>query len=503
MKNGPEVCGEISDFNNNPNLQYVCTDEAEVSQLINYFGSLGMNVNVNTYCSFEPGGNYNTISGNVRFDSDNNGCDNDDLIFDNVKVSLTHGTESYSTFTNNGNYKFYTQDGSYSVSAAVENPAYFIINPTSSVFNFPSANNTTITQNFCIIPNGTHQDLEIVIAPITPARPGFEAIYQIVYRNKGNTVMSLDYGVSFFYNQHLMSFVSADITPSTIGPGGLSWNYSNLKPFESRSILVTMQINPPTDLVNPVNIGDELVFNSSVGPVGSDETQIDNYGILKQIVVGSFDPNDIQCLEGDVLSPAEIGKYLHYLIRFENTGTAAAENIVVKAEINPEDFDVNSLQLLNASHPTDTRVKGNVAEFIFKNIMLESGGHGNILLKVKSKNSLITGDSVHKKANIFFDYNFPILTNEAETVFQTLSTGEIEKQFAVKIYPNPTENILNVKGGKIIKSIQLFDVQGRILMTKIVNGTQAIIETSPYSSGTYFIRMQTENGTFTQKIVKK
>lgn len=58
MKNGPAVCGETHVLNNNPNLQYVCTDEHEVLPLINYFGTNGMNVNVNSYCSFIPGGIY-------------------------------------------------------------------------------------------------------------------------------------------------------------------------------------------------------------------------------------------------------------------------------------------------------------------------------------------------------------------------------------------------------------------------------------------------------------
>jgi uncharacterized repeat protein (TIGR01451 family) len=31
-----------------------------------------------------------------------------------------------------------------------------------------------------------------------------------------------------------------------------------------------------------------------------------------------------------------IGKYVHYIIRFENTGTFAAENIVVKELLMPQ-----------------------------------------------------------------------------------------------------------------------------------------------------------------------
>src|SRR5690606_23372616 len=98
--------------------------------------------------------------------------------------------------------------------------------------------------------------------------------------------------------QHLMSYVSASITPDTQGPGGMNWSYENLLPFESREITVTMQINTPTDIENPVNIDDVLTFTSIISPQGGDENGQDNIYILNQTVVGAFDPNDITCIEG-------------------------------------------------------------------------------------------------------------------------------------------------------------------------------------------------------------
>jgi hypothetical protein len=32
--------------------------------------------------------------------------------------------------------------------------------------------------------------MEVVIAPLTSARPGFDAVYNLVWRNKGNTTLS-------------------------------------------------------------------------------------------------------------------------------------------------------------------------------------------------------------------------------------------------------------------------------------------------------------------------
>ena len=99
----------------------------------------------------------------------------------------------------------------------------------------------------------------------------------------------------------------------------MSWDFANLLPFESRSINVIMQINAPTD-TNPVNIGDVLQFTSSIMPMAGDESTVDNLFQLNQTVVGSFDPNDITCIEGEVVAPSYIGEYLHYVINFENTG---------------------------------------------------------------------------------------------------------------------------------------------------------------------------------------
>jgi hypothetical protein len=252
-----------------------------------------------------------------------------------------------------------------------------------------------------------------------------------------------------------------------------------------------------------VNIGDILNFSASVNPIAGDEIPSDNTYTYAQTVVGSYDPNDIICLEGDIVAPSEIGNYLHYNIRFENTGTAPAEFVVVKVEVNQTDFDMNSLQIMNSSDPVDARINQNIVEFIFQNIQLESGGHGNILLKIKSKNNLLVGDEVNKKANIYFDYNFPILTNDAETVFQSLNNPDFQNDASISVYPNPTNGIVTVNCNNSIKSIQLYDVQGRLLQTNLVNENETTIDVSTKSKGVYFLKILSDKGMKVEKIVRE
>ncbi|MCU4189566.1 T9SS type A sorting domain-containing protein [Flavobacterium sp. HXWNR29] len=484
---------------NNPSIQYVCVDENQYSNVLSL---VGPGVQVTDYCSFTPGGDYNTITGAIIYDQANDGCNAFDLTQNYIRVDINDGTNTGASFTNaTGNYSFYTQAGNFTLTPNIENPTWFNFSPISATIPFADNNNNIATQNFCITANGVHPDLEIVIAPIVPARPGFTAEYQIVYRNKGNQVMSQLYGVNFFYNQNLMSFVSATQVPSSIVSGGMSWDFANLMPFESRSINVIMQINAPTD-TNPVNIGDVLQFTSSIMPMAGDESTVDNLFQLNQTVVGSYDPNDITCIEGDVVAPSYIGDFLHYVINFENTGTAPAENVVVKIEVNPSDFDINSLRILEASHNATIKITNNILEIIFQTIMLDTGGHGNVLLKVKSKENLVTNDIVTKNAKIYFDYNFPILTNDANTTFQVLSNSIPTKDLAISLYPNPTSLLINIKAENVVKSIEIYDVQGRVIQVNKTDSKEVVLDVSTYNSGIYFVKVSTDFGSHIEKIVK-
>lgn len=488
----------------NPNLHFICADENNIGYINEQLLSENnTTTQVNSYCNFTPGGDFNTISGTMLFDRNNNGCEATDQPQPNIKIRLNDDTNQGATFTNStGNYSFYTEDGNFTVTPEIENPTFFNFSPANEVVNFPIVDNSVSTNNFCITANGVHPDLEIVIAPVVPARPGFDAVYKIVYKNKGNQIMSQDYGISFFYNQHLMSFVSATTTPEANIGGALNWSYSNLMPFESRSILVTMNINAPT-ATNPVNIDDELTFTGNISPQNGDENTFDNLFILNQTVVGSYDPNDIQCLQGDVVSPAEIGNYLHYLIRFENTGTDYAENIVVKNIIDPAKYDLSTMQILGSSHPVNARVQGNRTEFIFQDIHLDSGGHGNILLKLKSAATLQTGDMVSNRVSIYFDYNYPVDTNNAETVFENLSVSIPTFDNSMKIYPNPANEFVNIKASTNINSVEIYDVQGRILATSLFNETSTSLDLTKYSSGIYYLKIKTEQGSKVEELIKK
>jgi hypothetical protein len=496
MKNGlMDGMAAYNAMNDITTWQFICADDNEITTV-----ELNVsNVVINSYCSFTPGGNYNTITGNIKFDGNNNGCDAGDIIFPNVRVDINDGTTIGASFINNsGNYAFYTEAGSFAITPAIEHPAWFNFSPPTVTVPFANDNNNIAAQDFCLTANGIHSDAEMVISPVTPARPGFDAVYKLAYKNNGNQVDDLFLNLSF--NGNVLAFVSATTAPGLISSGSAQWTIPAVRPFESGSVNVTFHLNAPTD-TPPVNVGDILTFTSFVD-ITTDENWNDNTFTLNQTVVGSFDPNDITCLEGPLVAPSEIGNYLHYAINFENTGTFEADDIVVKIIVDETQFDINSLQLINASNAVDARIDGNKVEFIFHNIHLEIGGHGHILLKMKTNSTLVTGDTVSNRGDIFFDYNAPVDTGLANSVFQVLSNVDFESDNSVMVSPNPASNEILVKANNNIKSIGLYDVQGRIMEAILTDGLESRVDLSRYTKGIYFVKIVTVKGNHVEKLLK-
>ena len=174
-----------------------------------------------------------------------------------------------------------------------------------------------------------------------------------------------------------------------------------------------------------VNGGDILNYAANIVGLNTDETPDDNTFGLNQTVVNSFDPNDKTCLEGNTINPSMIGKYVHYKIRFENTGTFPAQNVVIKDLIDTTKFDLSTLQMTDASHNCFTRINNtNKVEFIFESINLpfdDANNDGYVVFKIKTKPTLTVNSTISNVANIYFDYNFPIVTNTATTTIAALS----------------------------------------------------------------------------------
>ena len=490
---------------NNPNLAYICCDENQLASVQNAVILYGIpNCTVNTYCSFVPGGSYDTIEGNARVDYNSNGCDQNDFGYPNMRFDVTSGSVTTNLFSNDlGHYAISLSQGTYTITPRIENPTYFTVSPLSLTATIPLAIDP-LQQNFCLSMNGIHRDLECWIIPLSIARPGFNSTYKIVYKNKGTQVMSGN--ITFAFDDDYMDFLSASTVPNNQTFSLLSWNYANLLPFERREIVVTLNLNSPQENL-PLNIEDIIKFGSTIFPLAEDETATDNSHGIRQVVVASLDPNDKTCLEGTVVGPELAGAYVHYMIRFENTGTFAAENVVVRDLIDTAKFDISTLVPLSASHSYVTKISNtNKVEFIFENINLpfdDANNDGYVVFKIKTKPTLVVGDTFSNSASIYFDYNFPIITNTATTTIQLLKTEDFDFNTMFSLSPIPTGNVLTIsnKQNAHISSISIYNILGQLIFVN--TNPEKDIDVSELKSGTYFINIVSDKGTASSKFIKE
>lgn len=487
-----------------PNLKYICADGQQIDsikQLIapyNYADCV-----VGDYCSFTPGGDYYTVTGKAKMDSDQNGCDASDAMVSNLKFNISKGTASDGFMAgNSGNYNIAIGAGSYVITPVLENPSYFSISPTSLSVSFPTQS-SPVVQDFCVAANGVHNDLEVSAFPVTPARPGFDAKYKILYKNKGSQTQSGSVNLAF--DDAVLDVVNANPIVANQTTNSLSWDFANLAPFETREILVTLNVNSPTE-TPAVQGGDILHFTTTITNT-NDELPVDNVFNLNQTVVNSFDPNDKTCLEGNVVSPSMVGDYVHYLIRFENTGSAEARNIVVKDVIDTTKYDISTLAPLNGSAAFTTRISStNIVEFIFENINLpfdDANNDGYVAFKIKTRPTLTVGDVFSNTANIYFDYNAPIVTNTATTSIQALKTQDFEFGRYFSLSPNPVKDVLTINGKQDIRltSVSIYNVLGQLMM--VVSNPGNTTDVSNLEAGNYLLKVFSDKGASCAKFIKE
>ncbi len=366
----------------------------------------------------------NTIKGIVYYDQNRNGIlDAGEKLINDVLITTTKaGGAENSGLPFGGEFNIQVDTGTYKTTATVLRP-YFTTVPSSISSVFTTYFNTA-SLSFALQPIPGRHDLYINLIPVSPARPGFDAGYQLIYKNQGTRTIAT--GTVKLIKDNRTDFISASVTPDKVDKDTLTWNYTNLDPFSQVSISITLKLKPP-----PTTIPGTIIKHiASIDPISGDFTPADDSSVLIQQVTGSYDPNDKLENNNGIIREAQItkGEYLNYTIRFQNVGTDTAFNIVIRDTLDDK-VEWSTLQMISSSHDYRLTIKdGNKCTWNFDDIKLaddkvnEPLSHGYVAYRVKPKNTLAVGDMVYNDASIYFDYNLPIETNLHQTLVDNLIT---------------------------------------------------------------------------------
>ena len=74
----------------------------------------------------------------------------------------------------------------------------------------------------------------------------------------------------------------------------------------------------------------------------------------------------------------------------------------------------------------------------------------------------------------------------------------------VVVYPNPTTGMIQIQNSESrIQNVEVYDAYGKLLNVVNVNDNTAALDLSGYAAGTYFVKIVTENGVVTKRVVKQ
>jgi uncharacterized repeat protein (TIGR01451 family) len=173
-------------------------------------------------------------------------------------------------------------------------------------------------------------------------------------------------------------------------------------------------------------IGEILNTSVWVNTPPDAEVIVSGFGSCSNTHSCSYDPNDKQGFPVGHTDAhfVEEGTSIEYLIRFQNTGSAPAYNVRIEDLIDPN-LDIESFELLISSHSVSTSLNQETRElvFYFNDILLpdstnnEPESHGFVSYRMRINDNLDNGIVVNNTAEIYFDFNDPVVTN---TTFHTI-----------------------------------------------------------------------------------
>lgn len=461
-------------------------------------------------CGYNFGFNCSVVNicGTVYFDSNNNHThENNEAGIGNVHVTLTStGGLVYHAYTNsNGFYQITVPSGTYSITVPSNIYAGGAVTPTSTTVNATTAGNTYCGNDFGVYVQPGYCDLAVEIHPGTTVTAGRPAWYYVRVRNVGGSVSggTLD----FMYDPVLTYHSSSPVGTNNAGTYTVSWAVAPLAPATYRDYFVRF------DASTQLTIGQLTAEAANITPDGScvnDVNPNNNIDTVHQGVTGSWDPNNKLAYKTNHatntdyqwISSLNTDQRLEYVINFQNEGNGPAINVVVKNVVTP-DLDLNSFELLGMSHVGQLVQNGSELNFKFSDIMLapketdEPNSKGWVRYAINAVNALPAGHIIAEPADIYFDYNEAVTTNDGAVILlDATGIGEVLEAATVVVAPNPmsdyTRITLNNSQADNFR-FRVIDITGRVISDDSLSGNTLMFNRNLLASGLYVYQVVQKN----------
>lgn len=447
-------------------------------------------------------GDCGEITGSVRYDHDQScSVTSGDVPVASRIIQANPG--NYFVMSDvNGNYSFTLPYGTYTISE-VFNPA----DNMNANFCNPSYTVALSASNDSIGGNHFYDTIRQVIDLVT-------------YCYSGTVIPGFNFFVSptFFDNGNVGNSILGGLDGWVLIPSGtnlVNWNYPHT--VSNDTIYFTLTSNQTyygqlQFVASNVTLGSSLIFCAGIETVNTEIASQNNIYCGSTIVVGSFDPNDKRMFLNGTLSDSTIeltDSILDYVVRFQNTGTAPAQNIYVLDTIS-ENLDISTFKFISSSYPcTISLLDNHILRFDFSQIFLpdsntnEPESHGYFHYQIHQNEENIIGDIINNTAYIYFDFNEAVITNTTiDTIVQPSTISVTENSLdRVTIFPNPAHKFINIHSNTWMQEIKLFSVTGDLITTFPVHANSFEIDVNSWIKGIYFLEISSSQGVLRERII--
>ncbi len=446
-----------------------------------------------------------SVSGMVYFDQNQNGIlePNDvGLPWKGVKNN-TNNTVAYTNL--NGNFTQYLPDGAYTIQENFQAQSNYILTSDSATFHVNLNQSNASNLNFGAFTDANQDSVVVNFTPglvrcNTTVNNWITITNYSVFPFTGDVNLQFDDSVTFSFNN-----IQGILNGNTA-----TWHIDSLAPFQSITIsfitanpTVSFIINNPTGTIDyALSVTNPSVLYSS------------NHSFN---LLCSYDPNFKE------VNPPGVGFQNHtlqntpfeYTLHFQNMGNDTAFHVLVtdtlSSILNPETFEY-----IAASHTVNITRIGNILKFDFPEINLlpksmnEPLSQGFVKFRIKTFENLPDYTVLTNTANIYFDFNPPVITNTSlNTLVYELDVNVDELSNLnnqVLIYPNPAKNILTIDTQNIsIENCIILNTLGQTVYNSAneINANHKIqLNISNLRAGVYFVKVRSSNGFYNAKFIK-
>lgn len=355
--------------------------------------------------------------------------------------------------------------------------------------------------DFGIMPEADHSDAAIHLSDFTGwrARQGFEERYNLCATNTGSK--SLLTGKMILKSDNRLSNWTFSVAPDNAVNNTFEWTLPALKSNEKYCVIGS------TTIPMSISLGDKIKFETNVLITDiQDEDLSDNTFVLSEKIVAGIDPNDKTTLQEPKILPGT--SEIDYKIRFQNTGSDTAYNILITDTLDPHFFISSKGIFWESSHPefnlagTAWLENGNYRyryAIRLPDIKLpddktnEVSSHGYISFHINLSKGLELGTTIKNRGYIHFDYQEPILTNIATNfVTNDVGTKTIVPNSPISIFPNPAQDQITILNPlKTSLPFTIINSCGQVVMSQTINADSSLIlPTNGLSKGLYLVRFE-------------